>query len=441
MSLPDLSGLRLDGPRTLDEPEQTGPSGAIQKARNAVRSQLIRAGIDSTGYAALKAAIRANIKRLAKNSYDFGGGCELASKAVRHAMELEEAVDGDPTAEFYHEMEKLRADRRERVRLIREALTKLADAPFIVQETTGVPAAHLGQRLDASAAVDLASGYFESKRLYQNALKAGKSASTAEDEAAKHIVNNTDALVRNAAEKAFHFFPDDGSVQRLGIEVRLMNVDRENYKPGGANEDLHMDDVIGSVGTTYGLTNADRDIYFIITSFCADKSANVSPRECGTVLLEGVPVIHPRSIDDAARELHENPRFDALCTDRELFATLGQICQQATDVALSQYTEDDLQNMGVRKRSVPMLDWTYLNSMTYHRSPRRDEVLETADPSSQHGMRGFIAIFNKRPNPDFGGHPNTRVVQKTTPRGHPLTVTVEIIINEDGDWTMGEDQM
>lgn len=437
MSLPDLSGLRLDGPRTLDEPEQTGPSGAIQKARNAVRSQLIRAGIDSTGYAALKAAIRANIKRLAENSYD--SGCELASKANSMAFHYKDERETPLSEAEQREFDTLQAERRERVRLIRGALAKLADAPFIVQETTGVPAAHLGHRLDASAAVGLASKYFESKQLYQDALKEGMTASKAEDTAANHIVNNTDALIRNAVETAFHFFPDDGSVQRLGIEVRLMNVDRENYKPGGANENLHMDDVIGSVGTTYGLTNADRDIYFIITSFCADKSTNVSPRECGTVLLEGVPVIHPRSIGAAARALHENPHFDTLCTKRELFAALGQLCQQATDAALSQYTEDDLQSMGVRKRSVPMLDWTYLNSMTYHRSPRRDEVLETA--RTQHGMRGFIAIFNKRPNPDFGGQPNERAVQKTTTRGHPLTVTVEIIINEDGDWTMGEDQM
>lgn len=437
MSLPDLSGLRLDGPGTLDEPEPTGPSGAIRKARNAVRSQLIRAGIDSTGYAALKATIRANIKRLAKNTYD--GGCALASKANSMAFnykdEHEEPLSEAEQAEF----DTLQAGRRERVRLIREAIAKLADAPFIVQETTGVPAAHLGHRLDAPAAVGLASEYFESKRLYQNALKAGKSASTAEDEAAKHIVNDTDAIIRNAVETAFHFFPDDGSVKRLGIEVRLMNVDSENYTPGGANEELHMDDVVGAIGTTYGLTAADRDIYFIITSFCADKSANISPRECGTVLLEGVPVIDPRSIRAAARELHENPRFDALCTERELFATLGQLCQEATDEALSQYTEDDLQSMGVRKRTVPMLDWTYLNSMTYHRSPRGDEVLETAQ--TRHGMRGFIAIFNKRPNPEYGAQPNTRAVQTTTPRGHPLTVTVEIIINEDGDWTMGEDMM
>ena len=437
MSLPDLSGLRLDGPRTLDEPEPTGPLVSIRKARNAVRGQLIKVGIDSTGYAALKATIRANIKRLSKNSFD--SGCTLAHMANSMAFHYKDEHEEPLSEAEQREFDTLQADRRERIRLIRGALAKLADAPFIVQETTGVPAAHLGHRLDASAAVGLASEYFESKRLYQDALKGGKSASTAEDEAANRIVNSTDALIRNAVEKAFHFFPDDGSVQRLGIEVRLMNVDRKNHKPGGANEELHMDDVVGAIGTTYGLTNADRDIYFIITSFCADKSTNVSPRECGTVLLEGVPVIHPRSIRAAARALHETPRFNTLCTERELFATLGQLCQEATDAALSQYTEDDLQSMGVRKRSVPMLDWTYLNSMTYHRSPKSDEVLETA--RTQHGMRGFIALFNKRPNPDFGGQPNERVVQKTTPGGHPLTVTVEVEINDDGDWTMGEDKM
>ena len=86
-----------------------------------------------------------------------------------------------------------------------------------------------------------------------------------------------------------------------------------------------------------------------------------------------------------------------------------------------------------------MLDWTYLNTLTYHRSPKKSEVLETA--RTQHGVRGFVAIFKKPLNTEYGAQPNTRVVQTTTPRRHPLTVTIEVTVNEEDDWTMGEDMM
>ena len=428
MPLPDLSGLRLDKPKTLDEPEPTGPWGAIQKARRG----LIRVGIDSKGYAALKATIRENIKRIAKNSYYQG--CKLSSNTVITEMELEEATDGDPAPEFPEKMQRLREDRKQRIRLIREALAKLAEAPFIVQDTTRVPAAHLGRKLEPSAASGLASEYFEAKKqkLYTKEME-------------RRIVKNTEsgaavnALIENATQTAFHFFPDDGSVKGLAIEVRLMSVDSEAYNSSGVAEMLHMDDIVGGVGTTYGLTAADRDVYLIVTSFCADDNAIVSPRECGTVLLEGVPIIDPRSILAQARALHETPYFDTLCTERELFATLGKLCQDATDTALAQYTEDDLQSMGIRKRTAPMLDWTYLNSMTYHRSPRKDEVLATA--RTQHGMRGFIGIFNKQPDPDFGNKDDERVVQTNSPKGFPLTVTVSVAIRDGGDWTMAENEM
>ena len=436
MSLPDLSGLRLDGPRTLDEPEQTGVRNTIRKASNAILSKLARSGVNSTGYDALKASIRTYLRKYAVNNYDCG--CHLANTAVRHAMELEEAVDGDTTAEFYREMERLRAERSARLRLVREALTKLADAPFIVQETTGVPAEHLGHKLDASIAAGLASAYFESKKLYHDAVNAGKSYSTAQGEAGNRVVEETDELIKNAVQSAFQFFPDDGSVQRLHIAVRLMHLDSKNYMPG-INEAIHMDDAVGSVGSTYGLTAEDREPYFVITSFCADEGANVSPRECGTRLLEGVPIIRPGSIHAAAVALHQNALFQTLCTERELFATLAQLCQEATEAALGELTEDDMQSMGIRFRSSPMLDWTYLNTLTYHRSPKKSEVLETA--RTQHGMRGFIALFKKPPSPDFGKQPNERVVQTRTPRRHPLAVTVEVAVNEEGDWTMGEDMM
>jgi len=436
MSLPDLSGLRLDGPRTLDEPEQTGVRGAIRKAGNAILSKLARSGVDSTGYAALKASIRAYLRMSAETNYDCG--CHLANKAINHAMERWDAVNGERTAEYYDEMKMLKAERSERLRLVREALLKLADAPFIVQETTGVPAEHLGHKLDASIAAGLASEYFKTKKLYHDAVKAGESYDTAQGEAANRVVAKTDELIENAVQSAFQFFPDDGIVQRLHIDLRLMHLDSENYMPG-INEAIHMDDAVGSVGSTYGLTAEDREPYFLITSFCADEGANVSPRECGTRLLEGVPIIRPGSIHAAAAALHQNALFQTLCTERELFATLAQLCQEATEASLEKFTEDDMQSMGIRFRSSPMLDWTYLNTLTYHRSPKKSEVLETA--RTQHGVRGFVAIFKKPLNPEYGAEPNTRVVQTTTPRRHPLTVTIEVTVNEEDDWTMGEDMM
>lgn len=422
-------------PRAIQKPGEAGPS-AIQKAGKAVLHKLARSGVESTGTAALQASIRAYLRKYATTNYSCG--CSLADKAVRYAMELEEAVDGEPTAEFYHEMKRLKAERSERLRLIREALTKLADAPFIVQEPTGVPAEHLGHKLDASIAADLASEYFRSKTLYNAAVKAGESYSTAQGKAEKHVVETTDALIENAVQSAFRFFPDDGIVQRLHIEVRLMHLDSENYMPG-INEEIHMDDAVGSVGSTYGLTAEDREPYFVITSFCADESANVSPRECGTRLLKGVPIIRPGSIHAASVALHEHALFETLCTERELFATLAQLCQEATEAALSKFTEEDMQSMGIRFQSSPMLDWTYLNALTYHRSPKKSEVLETA--RTRHGMRGFIALFKQPLNPEYGAHPNTRVVQTMTPRRHPLTVTVEVHLNQEGDWTMAEDMM
>mgnify|MGYP004392622645 FL=1 len=434
--LPNLSGLRLDGPRTLDEPEQTGMRNTIRKAGNALLSKLARSGVDSTGTAALKASIRAYLRKYAAENYSCG--CHLANSTINHARERWDTVNGERTAEYYDEMKVLKAERSERLRLVREALTKLADAPFIVQETTGVPAKHLGHKLDAKIAADLASEYFKSKKLFTAAVKAGESYSTAQGEAEKHVVAKTDELIKNAVRSAFQFFPDDGRVQRLHIEVRLMHLDSKNYMPG-INEDIHMDDAVGSVGSTYGLTAEDREPYFVITSFCADESANVSPRECGTRLLEGVPIIRPGSIHAASVALHQNALFQTLCTERELFATLAQICQEATEAALSEFTEDDMQSMGIRFQSSPMLDWTYLNALAYHRSPKKSEVLETA--RTQHGMRGFIALFTKPLNPEFGAHPNTRVVQTRTPRRHPLTVTVEVGVNDEGDWTMGEDMM
>jgi hypothetical protein len=441
MSLPDLSGLRLDGPRRLDEPEQTGVHGAIRKAGAAIRRKLARSGVASTGYAALKDSIRANIRKAAETNHDCG--CHLADSTVNRARQRWGEVNAERTAEYYNNMKMLNAERSERIRLVREALTKLADAPFIVQETTGVPAKHLGHKLDASIAAGLASEYFESKKLYIDAVKAGESYITAQGKAANRVVAKTDELIANAVRSAFQFFPDDGTVQRLDIKLRLMHLDSKNYVPG-INERLHMDDAVGSVGSTYGLTAEDREPYFLITSFCADEGANVSPRECGTRLLEGVPIIHPGSIRAAAVALHQNALFETLCTERELFATLSRVCQEATEAALQQFTEERMQSMGIRFRSSPMLDWTYLNTLTFHRSPKMSEVLQTA--RTRHGVRGFVALFKEPPlssssRNQLEERPNTRVVETRTPRGDPLTVTIEVNVNEEGDWAMGEDMM
>lgn len=416
MALPNLSGLRLGGHGTLDELEPTGVLGvpgaqsAIRKARNTVRSGLIRAGIQSTGYAALRESIRAHIRMIASITVDCG--CDLVNNlSIRQNPQRKQAVS-----------------------LMRAALSNLADAPFIVQETTGVPAAHLGHRLDAAIASDLASKYFEAQKLYHDPEQK-----LSMEQATMNIVSQPDdALIQNAVETAFKFFQDDGSVRRLRIDVRLMQLDSENYT-AGINEGIHMDDAYGSVGSTYGLTAEDREPYFLITSFCADESANVSLRECGTRLLEGVPVIHPRSIRDAAAALHQNSIFQTLCTERELFATLARRCNEATDRALSKFTEDALQNMGIRFRSSPMLDWTYLNTLTYHRSPNRSEVLETAQ--TRHGMRGFVAILKEPSDSEFGANPNERVFHIKTPMNHPLTVMVELFVSQTGDWTMAEDNM
>ena len=414
MSLPDLSGLRLGGPRTPDEPEQTGTrgglQGAIRKARNAVRSGLIKRGIQSTGYADLSESIRAHIRMIASITVDCG--CDLVNKLSRTREPL----------------------RREAINLMRAALSHLADAPFIVQGATGVPATHFGRRLDVAIASDLASKYFEAQKLYHD-----PELNLSMEKATEHSVNSPDdALIQNAVQTAFQFFQDDGSVQSLRIDVRLMHLDRENYT-AGLNEAIHMDDAVGSVGSTYGLTAEDREPYFLITSFCADESANVSLRECGTMLVDGVPVIDPSSIHAAAVALHQNDIFQTRCTERELFATLARRCNEATERALSKFTKDDLQNMGIRFRSSPMLDWTYLNTLTYHRSPNRSEVLETAQ--TRHGMRAFIAILKDPKEPGFGSNPNERVFHIRTPRNYPLTVNVELSVSQSHDWTMGEDMM
>ena len=130
----------------------------------------------------------------------------------------------------------------------------------------------------------------------------------------------------------------------------------------------------------------------------------------------------PRSTQRTEHAAHKarNSR-STQCTEHELFVTLSDVCGNATMRTLSKYSEEDLQDMGVLKRRVPMLDWTYANMLSFHRSPLVSEVLETAQASS--GMRAFIAIFNyhkERDNDDL------RVVEEKTARGHPITINIRM---------------
>ena len=56
-----------------------------------------------------------------------------------------------------------------------------------------------------------------------------------------------------------------------------MHLDRENHICR-FTEAIHMDDAVGSVGSTYGLTAEDREPYFLITSFAPTKAPTSATR-------------------------------------------------------------------------------------------------------------------------------------------------------------------
>ena len=132
------------------------------------------------------------------------------------------------------------------------------------------------------------------------------------------------------------------------------------------------------------------------------------------MLVDGVPAIDLSSIHAAAVALHQNDIFQTRCTERELFATLARRCNEATERALSKFTKDDLQNMGIRFRSSPMLDWTHLNTSTV-------PPIAAGPKCWRRRGRGTACAHLSRSsktqkNSGFGSNPNERVFHIRTPR-------------------------
>ena len=170
-------------------------------------------------------------------------------------------------------------------------------------------------------------------------------------------------------------------VVRFGVTVQRAN--QATYASRASF--VHMDSGIGPKELdTYGRANKDNPgLNSFVATFCAERpdttttgggggAATAAPPvilTCGTIVYKSVPIVDTETIETIASELSENKAF-AQCTDIErLVSQVAANLNQATTNALKNYTDTDLERMGITTTAVNALFWVNTHQTAFHRSP------------------------------------------------------------------------
>tara|TARA_B100000575_G_scaffold252984_1_gene221320 strand:- start:550 stop:2022 length:1473 start_codon:yes stop_codon:yes gene_type:complete len=280
---------------------------------------------------------------------------------------------------------------------------------------------------------------------------------------AKYFATQNADLVLQLAHGAVDSFlslPSSASQPfiRAAVQLVLQPVDASTYNP--IADEIHMDDesdIFKARGSRYGRPASEQDISSLVASFCADLVAapdqkvdqQIALSGCGTVYFDGMPVVKPELLADAARAIQMRPGM-GMYTEYEIISEMGQQLVLATGRALRSRTEDELQTMGIVSKTAAMLKWSNVNALAFHRSAKRDEVLagavRTADGRAAPRMRAF-AILLTDDTPGDGTAVASGASQKVAlepitrgGRSIQLEATVTVLAGGAGA-SMGEDAM
>lgn len=267
------------------------------------------------------------------------------------------------------------------------------------------------------------------------------------------VQHNRDVLVTFARDAVASYLslPSAASepAMRLNVDLVLQGVDALNYEP--IADVIHMDNEVGKFqsGDRYGRPAAEQHLSSLVASFCADS---VTPNRatltgCGTVIYAGVPVIAPERLLRVVELVKQQPGMDFF-TDYEILSRLGDLMQAPTTEALSKFTDDQLQRMGIVATATPPLQWSNQNSVSHHRSPRREEVLAKLTFVSGHAaprVRAFAAVVVD-PDPQFKitsrNRASVTVENVTDSKGRRIAVDLNVaILSGFSGAGMGEDAL
>lgn len=372
--LPPLALLALHDQEHEHEACDTGVFGVIRKAgwqrRAQSRHDALQRGMSNREHQQLEARIR---------------------DAIRKTVAVEPFCELRVGAAFTSMRERVRT-KLQSMQLILDAFKSLADAPFTPQ----LQAPREKQwtvTLSTTTAESIARAFFATRPHaalsyfpYQRTTRGRTALRT---EGHLRFEDPLANLTREALEALWNVRADDGDVGRVTVTLQLQSVQKETYS--AIAPIVHMDNSSDFRSAEYAADPSDLVTNFFITSFCACALADdsVSLRGCGTVLLDGIPVVAPAALRAVAHRLDENPSFQ--CSFEELLQTLETAAARATSKILGEYKPDDLVGLGVALRVPPPLVWTQSNRTTFHRSPNREEVLRVVDPDCP-VMRALVSV-------------------------------------------------
>ena len=158
-------------------------------------------------------------------------------------------------------------------------------------------------------------------------------------------------------------------------------------------------------------------------------------------------MIAPERLLRVVELVKQQPGMDFF-TDYEILSRLGDLMQAPTTEALSKFTDDQLQRMGIVATATPPLQWSNQNSVSHHRSPRREEVLAKLTFVSGHAaprVRAFAAVVVD-PDPQFvitsRNRASVTVENVTDSKGRRIAVDLNVaILSGFSGAGMGEDAL
>ena len=259
----------------------------------------------------------------------------------------------------------------------------------------------------------------------------------------------------NEAVDSFLLLPDSASRPLLNATVQLVlqPVDATTYNP--IADAKHMDgefDFSKTGGTRYGRPASEQDVSSLVMSFCADlvSSGEVALSPCSTVYFKNAPIVKLELLVEAARAIQRQPEM-SVKTEYEIISEMGNALIRATSSALEERSEQDLQRMGIVGSAVNMLYWTNANSLAFHRSALRDEVLagavRTTEGRAMPRMRAFAILLTDNPSGDdrqavTSGMTNVIKLPNIIRGGRQIKVSASVTVLRGGQNAgMGEDMM
>ena len=136
-------------------------------------------------------------------------------------------------------------------------------------------------------------------------------------------------------------------------------------------------------------------------------------------------------------------------TEYEIISKLGAEIVQSTSDSLKEKTEDELRSIGIVPNTHQMLRWTNVNTLAFHRSALRDEVLEggsiMTDGRAAPRMRAFAVILidtiTEFEAPVRAGSQQVLKLPSLTRAGRTIDVNLTINVILGSGAKMGEDVM